>query len=69
MNPLFDSKKTKLKTKLNSVALVRERTIPSDRRLSMKLMLTFADRGVWRGHSNGTLRPYSRLSIPDESVK
>jgi hypothetical protein len=30
---------------LNSVALVRERTIPSDRRLSAKLVLTFADRG------------------------
>jgi hypothetical protein len=29
----------------NSVALGRERTIPSDRRLSAKLELTFADRG------------------------
>jgi hypothetical protein len=34
----------------NSVALVRERTIPmSDRRLSAKLVPTFADRGVSHG--------------------
>jgi hypothetical protein len=31
--------------KLNSVACVRERTIPSDRRLSVKWLPTFADRG------------------------
>jgi hypothetical protein len=29
----------------NSVALVRERTTPTDRRLSAKLLATFADRG------------------------
>jgi hypothetical protein len=35
------------KTKLNSVALVREQTIyrPSDRRLLAKFVPTFADRG------------------------
>ena len=33
--------------KLNSVALVRERTIPTER--SAKLVPTFADRGVSRG--------------------
>jgi hypothetical protein len=37
-------KKLKLK-ELNSVALVRERTRPSDRRLSAKLVPTFVDRG------------------------
>jgi hypothetical protein len=31
--------------KTNSLALVRNRTIPSDRRLSAKLVPTFADRG------------------------
>ena len=34
-------------TKLNSLALVRERTIPTER--SPKLVPTFADRGVSRG--------------------
>jgi hypothetical protein len=34
-----------VKTKLNSVALVRERTVPSDRRLSAKLVPTFTERG------------------------
>jgi hypothetical protein len=38
MNPLYE---------LNSVALVRQRTIPdSDLRLSAKLVPTFADNGV-----------------------
>jgi hypothetical protein len=32
-------------TKTNSVALVRNRTIPSDRRLPAKLVPTFEDRG------------------------
>jgi hypothetical protein len=40
-----DDKEEKHKTKLNSVALVRERTIPTDRRLLAKIMPTFADRG------------------------
>jgi hypothetical protein len=40
---------------------------PSDRRLSAKLMPTFADRGchVVSGQCDGSLRPYSRLSRPD----
>ena len=42
----------------NSVALVRERTIPTERppRLA-KLVPTFADRGVSRGQRNGSPRP------------
>jgi hypothetical protein len=35
---------------------------PSDRRLSAKLVPTFADRGVPRGQRDGSLRPYSSLS-------
>jgi hypothetical protein len=35
----------KTELKINSVALVRNRTIPSDRRLSAKLVPTFADIG------------------------
>jgi hypothetical protein len=41
---LIERLATKLK-KLNSVAVVRKRTIPSDRRLSAKLVSTFAGRG------------------------
>jgi hypothetical protein len=33
---------------------------PSDRRLSAKLVPTFADRGVPRGQHDGSLQPYSR---------
>jgi hypothetical protein len=44
----------------NSVALVRERTIPTERpRLSAKLVPTFVDRGVPRGQIDGSLLPYS----------
>jgi hypothetical protein len=52
---------TKTKQKTNSVAWVRERTIPSDRRLSAKLVPTFADR-VPRGQRDRSLRPYSWFS-------
>ena len=45
------------KTKLNSVALVRERTIPTER--SAKLVPTFADRGVSRGQRNESPRPFN----------
>jgi hypothetical protein len=34
---------------------------PSDRRLSAKLVPTFADRGVPRGRGDGSLQPYARL--------
>jgi hypothetical protein len=41
-----NSRHKKTKKKLNSVAWVRERTIPTERpRLSAKLVSTFADRG------------------------
>jgi hypothetical protein len=42
---------------LNSVALVRERTIPSDRRLSAKSVPTFVDRGC---HVVSVTVPYGR---------
>jgi hypothetical protein len=39
----------------NSVALVRERNIPTERRrLSAKLVQTFADRGVSHGQCGGS---------------
>jgi hypothetical protein len=40
---------------------------PSDRRLSAKLMPTFAGWRVPRGQRDGSLRPYSRLSKPETS--
>jgi hypothetical protein len=48
-----------LKTKLNSVACSPQAELyrPSDRRLSAKLVPTFADRGVSRGQRNGFPRP------------
>jgi hypothetical protein len=39
--------------KRNSVAWDRERTIPSDRRLSAKLVPTLEDRGVLRSQRGG----------------
>jgi len=46
------------KTKLNSVALVRTRTIPTERPPPVgKLVPTFADRGVSRGQRNGSPQP------------
>jgi hypothetical protein len=41
---------------------------PSDSRLSVKLVATFADRGVPRGQRDGSLLPYSRLSRPEIEV-
>jgi hypothetical protein len=41
---------------------------PWDRRLSVKLVLTFADRGVPRGQRDGSLRPYTRVSWPEYFV-
>jgi hypothetical protein len=37
---------------------------PSDRRLSAKLIQTFADRGVSRSYREGSLLPYSWISRP-----
>jgi hypothetical protein len=41
---------------------------PSDRRLSAKLVPTFADRMAPRGQRDGSLRPYSRLCRPDFEI-
>jgi len=50
----------KLKTKLNSVALVRERTIPTERPPPVgEEVPTFAGRGVSRGQRNDSPRPFS----------
>jgi len=44
--------------KLNSVALVRKRTIPTERPPPVgELVPTFADRGVSRGQRNGSPQP------------
>jgi hypothetical protein len=46
----------------NSVALVRERTIPTERpRLSAKLVPTFADRGLWHDQCGGS--PTAVISV------
>ena len=48
------------KLKLNSVALVRERTIPTERPpLVGEVVPTFAGRGVSRGQRNESPRPFS----------
>jgi hypothetical protein len=49
------------------MALVRERTIPTEHRLSAKTVPTFADR-VCHVVSVTSLRPYSRFSRPDSSL-
>jgi CBS-domain-containing membrane protein len=64
----FSSKRTDFQTvlraaerltpNLNSAALVRERTIPSDRRLSAQLVPTFEDRGC---HVVSAMDPYGRI--------
>jgi hypothetical protein len=48
-------------TLTNSVALIREPTIPSDRRLSAKLVPTFADLGVSHGQCGGS--PTAVISV------
>ena len=57
------SKSQKNKNKKNSMALVRECTIPTERqsgrRRLAKLAPTFADRGVSRGQRNGSPRPFN----------
>jgi hypothetical protein len=49
---------------VNSVAWVRERTIPSDRRLSTKLVPPFADRGC---HVVSVTDPHGRIIFLDRS--
>jgi hypothetical protein len=51
-----------IQLKLNSASEVYR---PCGRRLSMKLVLTFPDRGVPRGERDESLWPYSRLSRPE----
>jgi hypothetical protein len=55
---LHDLLQGQLYVKRNSVVLVRERTIPTDRRLSAKLVPTFADRGC---HMVSVTDPYGRI--------
>jgi len=45
------------KTKLYSVALVRTRTIPTERPPPVGEVSAFADRGVSRGQRNGSPQP------------
>jgi hypothetical protein len=50
------------KTNTNSVALVRERTIPTERQhLVGEVSANFCGQRVSRGQCNGPQRPYSRL--------
>jgi hypothetical protein len=54
------------KTKLNSVAWVRERTIPNEwSPLVGEVRACFWGQRASRGQSDGFLRPYSRLSRPE----
>jgi hypothetical protein len=54
------------KKKLNSVASVRERTIPPERSpLVGEVVPTFADREVSSGQRDGSPQPYSRFSRPE----
>jgi hypothetical protein len=54
---------TKLKTKLNSMVWVRERTIPTERPpLVGEVIVNFCGLRVPRGQRDGSLRPYSRYS-------
>jgi hypothetical protein len=50
----------KYETKPNSVAWVREQTIPTERRLSAKLVSTFADRGC---HVVSVTDPYGSILV------
>jgi hypothetical protein len=53
------------KTKKNSVALVRERTIPAERPpLVGEVNANFCGKKVSRGQRNGSPQPYSRISRP-----
>ena len=64
MRPL--KRNTKAKLKLNSVALVRERTIPTERPPPVgELVPTFADRGVSRGQRNGSPHDYDIENFSD----
>jgi CBS-domain-containing membrane protein len=51
-------KRDENKQTTNSVVLVRERTVPTDRHLSAKLVPTFADRGC---HVVSVTDPYGRI--------
>jgi hypothetical protein len=56
----------KNQTKTNSVALVRKRTIPTERpRLVGEVSANFCGQRVSRGQRNGSPRPYSRVSRPE----
>src|SRR5215469_15409382 len=58
---------SRLRVKLNSVALVRERTIPTERPPPVsEVVPTFADRGVSRGQRNGS-PPAVNLCFVDRS--
>jgi hypothetical protein len=63
----FDWSKVKItKTKLSSVAWVRDRTVPTELPpLVGELSANFCGYKVPRGQHDGSLRPYSRLSRPE----
>jgi hypothetical protein len=63
MSAIFIPSTMKLKTKLNSLALVRERTITTG-----EVGANFCGWKVSRGQRNGYLRPYSRLSRPEPLI-
>jgi hypothetical protein len=66
--PNFSSGALLLKEiRLNSVALVSERTIPTERTpLVVEDSANFCGKSVLRGQRNGSLWPYSRFSRPEQ---
>jgi hypothetical protein len=50
----------------NSMAVVRERTIPTERPpLVIEISVNFSEQRASRGQRDGSLRPYSRFSRPE----
>jgi hypothetical protein len=58
-------RKKKKKKKTPWPESTSEQYRPSDLRLSVKLVPTFADRGMLRGQRDGSPLPYSRISGPE----
>jgi hypothetical protein len=58
----LSNNKNKIK---NSVALVRKRTIPTERPLVAEGSANFCGQWVSRGQRNGSPRPYSRFCRPE----
>jgi hypothetical protein len=63
MNPRYVRSET-LNKQTNSVALIRKRTIPTERPQLVGVSANFCGQRVLRVQRNGSPRPYSRFSRP-----